>query len=151
MVTLSFRPCLVFGSMPESQHHQWLMHYNLRLKRYTNFSYSRSFHRLVREPHSFFFYPFFIGYFLIYISNVITFLVSVPPPCETSYSILPPPASMRVFLYPNTLASLPSNSPTLGYWAFTGPRASPLIDAWQGHSLLHMWLGPWVPGLVTQV
>jgi hypothetical protein len=30
------------------------------------------------------------------------------------------------------------------YWAFIGPRTSPLIDARQGHSLLHMQLEPCV-------
>ena len=35
-------------------------------------------------------------------------------------------------------------SPTLVHRAFTGPRASPSIDDWQGHYLLHMRLEPWV-------
>ena len=33
----------------------------------------------------------------------------------------------------------------LAHQAFTGSRASPLIDAWQGHPLLLMQLKPWVP------
>ena len=40
--------------------------------------------------------------------------------------------------------SLSWHSLLLGHQAFTGPRASPLIDARQGHPLLHMWLEPWV-------
>jgi hypothetical protein len=47
--------------------------------------------------------------------------------------------------------SLLSNSPTLGYQAFTGPRTSPPTDAQQGHPLLHMWLEPWVPPCVLFV
>jgi hypothetical protein len=35
--------------------------------------------------------------------------------------------------------------PTLGHWAFTGPRASLPIDVWQGHPLLHMQLEPCGP------
>jgi hypothetical protein len=31
------------------------------------------------------------------------------------------------------------------YQAFIGPRTSPSIDAWQGHSLLHMKLESCVP------
>jgi len=42
-----------------------------------------------------------------------------------------------------TLASPPLHSSTLGYWAFTRPRTSPPIDAWQGHPLLHKQLEPW--------
>jgi hypothetical protein len=67
------------------------------------------------------------------------------PSPQNPYFILPPPASMRVFFHPPTSASLPSNSPTLGHQAFTGPRASPPTDAIQGRSLLHMRLEPWVP------
>ena len=44
-----------------------------------------------------------------------------------------------------TPISLPSNSHTGIYRAFTWPRDSSLIDAWQGHPLLHMHLEPWVP------
>jgi hypothetical protein len=31
----------------------------------------------------------------------------------------------------------------LGHQTFTGPRASPLFDARQGHPLLHLWLEPY--------
>jgi hypothetical protein len=44
-----------------------------------------------------------------------------------------------------TPASPSWHSPTLGHWAFIGPRASPLIDVQPGHPLLHMWIEPWVP------
>ena len=40
------------------------------------------------------------------------------------------------------------HSPTLQHQAFTGTRASPPIDAQQGHPLLHMQLEPWVPPCV---
>jgi hypothetical protein len=36
----------------------------------------------------------------------------------------------------------------LGHRAFTWPRASTLIDAQQGHPLLHMHLEPWLPPCV---
>ena len=51
-------------------------------------------------------------------------------------------------IHPPTPASLPSHSPTLGHWAFTGPRAFSPIYAQLGHPLLHMWLEPWVPPCV---
>ena len=41
-------------------------------------------------------------------------------------------------------SSSPWHSPTMRHPAFTGPRASSPIDAWQGHPLLHLWLDPWV-------
>jgi hypothetical protein len=44
-----------------------------------------------------------------------------------------------------TPASWPWHSPTLGRRTFTGPRASPPIDDWLGHPLLHMKLEPWIP------
>jgi hypothetical protein len=47
-----------------------------------------------------------------------------------------------------TPASLPWNSLTLGHQAFTGPKASALIDVLQGHTLLHMGLELWVPSCV---
>ena len=40
------------------------------------------------------------------------------------------------------------HSPTLGHWAFTGPRAFPHFDDGQGHPLLHMQLELWVPPCV---
>jgi hypothetical protein len=47
-----------------------------------------------------------------------------------------------------TPTSWPWHSPTLGHWAFTGPRTSPPIDDRLGHPLLHMQLEPWVPPCV---
>jgi hypothetical protein len=50
-------------------------------------------------------------------------------PAENPYHIHPPPASVRVLQPPPTQSCLPpSNSPTLGHQAFTGPRVSPPID-----------------------
>lgn len=63
---------------------------------------------------------------------VFTFQVS---PLETPYLISSPPASLRV---PSPRASPPWHPPTLGHRAFTGPRASPLIDSVQSHPLLYM-------------
>jgi hypothetical protein len=93
----------------------------------------------------------FCDYYFYWIFSLFTFQMLstflVPPLCpvKTHYPITPPPASMSVFPHPSTPAFLPSNYPPLGYWVFTGPKASPPIDAWPGHPLLHMWLEPWVP------
>jgi hypothetical protein len=55
------------------------------------------------------------------------------------------PFPLPLLTNPPTPASLSCHSPILGHRAFTGWRASPPIDAWQDHPLLHMWLEPWVP------
>ena len=49
---------------------------------------------------------------------------------------------------PPTPTSWPWHFPTLGHWAFTGPWASPSIDAQQGHPLLLMQLELLVPPCV---
>jgi hypothetical protein len=78
---------------------------------------------------------FLLDILFVYIWNVTPFhrfpSTTPPPP---SYGL--PPASLRVLPHPPTLTSQ--------HPAFTGPRSSPPIDAWQGHSLLHMWLEPLV-------
>ena len=71
-----------------------------------------------------------------------TFLVS---PLKTAFST---PYPLLLLTNPPTPTSWPWHSPTLGYRAFTGPRASPSIDDWLGHPLLHMQLEPWVPPCV---
>jgi len=64
---------------------------------------------------------------------------------EIPYPILYPPTSMRVLLtHSLTPANLCLHSPMLGHGAFTAPRASPPLDAWQGHPLQHMLLKQWV-------
>ena len=74
-------------------------------------------------------YYFFIRYFLYFTFQMLSpFLVS--PPLLTN---------------PVTPSSWPWHSTTLGYRAFTGPRASPPIDDQLDHPLLHMWLESWVP------
>lgn len=66
-------------------------------------------------------------------------------PSETLYIIPLPSASTSVFPHSPIHSCLPTfHTPTPGHRAFIGPRVSPLIDAQQGHSLLHMWLEPWV-------
>lgn len=60
------------------------------------------------------------------------------PPFPCFYEGVPSPI-------PPIPTSPPSHSSILGHWSFTGPRASPPIDAWQGHSLLYRWLKPWFP------
>jgi hypothetical protein len=70
---------------------------------------------------------FFLNWIYRYIFQMLSpFLVS---PRETPYPIHPPSP---------TSASPPWHSPTLGERAFTGPRASPAIDALQGHALLYI-------------
>jgi hypothetical protein len=87
-----------------------------------------------------FWWVIFIGYF-IYL-HFKCYRLSQFTPTETPYSIYHP-ASMRVCPHPPIYSCLPpSLFPTLGHWAFTGPRASSPIDA---HPLLYMWLEPWVP------
>jgi len=73
----------------------------------------------------------------IYISNVILF----PP-----HTLLPHPLILWRCSHfpPTTPTSTPWHSPTLAKGAFTGPRASPPIDARQCHPLLHMRLESWV-------
>ena len=69
--------------------------------------------------------------------------IEVSPP-ETPYPILGPPTSegapLPTFPIPPLYPCIPL------YWSrvFTGPRASPPIDAQQGHPLLHMKRDPWL-------
>ena len=86
----------------------------------------------------------FIGYFFIYISNVIPF--PILPPKKSSYPILTPLVSMRVLLLPPTHSYLPGlSSPTLGNLSsLKGTRTSPPIDACHSHPLQHMQLEPCV-------
>jgi hypothetical protein len=67
------------------------------------------------------------------------FLISLPKT---------PSPTLPVLTNPPTPTSWPWHSPTLGYRAFTGLRASLPIDDWLSHPLLHMQLEPWVPPCV---
>ena len=68
---------------------------------------------------------------------------------ENPYVILPPPVFTRMLSHhPPTPNYLHCHCPTLGPRDFIEPRASPPIDAQQGHPLLHMRLEPWVPPCV---
>ena len=89
----------------------------------------------------FFFYEiFYLFTFQYYPLSCLT--VHKPPPPL-------PPASMKMVPHPPLIpTSLPWHSPTMGHQAFTGPRASPPIDAQQGHPLL---LESWVPPCVLLV
>ena len=82
----------------------------------------------------------------------------VHPQPRNSLSHLPFPYSLRVSPYPPSPNSLPSNSPTLGYQAFTGTRVTllPLIPnkailcymcGWS-HESLHVYslVGGLIPG-----
>jgi len=53
-----------------------------------------------------------------------------------------PPPPIRVLPHPPIYSLLPSGPGIKGHRAFTGPRASPPTDAWQGHPLLHMRMEP---------
>jgi hypothetical protein len=75
------------------------------------------------------FFHFFIGYFL--------YLHFKCYPLSNFSQEIPIPSP-----HPPTPASMPLHSPTLG------PKASPLIDAQQGHPLAHMQLEPWVAPFV---
>ena len=66
---------------------------------------------------------------------------------EPTPHLIAPPMLMN----PLTPAFLFWHSPRLGHWDFTRPRASPLIDVPQGHSLLHMQLKSWVPFVYSVV
>jgi hypothetical protein len=94
---------------------------------------------------------FLIGYFL-YLHFKCYPLSWFPPRQKKSYPILPPPASMRLLSwFPPPTHPLPPSCPGIP-GASSLPRtireASPPIDAWQGHPLLHMQLEPWVPPCV---
>jgi hypothetical protein len=85
-----------------------------------------------------FIYYFFIRYFLYL--DFKCYLLSWFPPKNPLFP--PPPRSLLT--NPPTPASWPWHSPILEHRTFPGPRASPPIDDWIGHPLLHMQLEPWV-------
>jgi hypothetical protein len=89
-----------------------------------------------------FLFFFLLDIFFIYISNVNPFHGFSP---EIPYTILPPPASMSVLPHPPTPTFLSSHSPTLWHRPFTGPTASPPINAQQSHQLLCMQVETWIP------
>ena len=72
------------------------------------------------------------------IFSLLTFLMLSP------FLVSPPkiPYPLPLPLFPTYSHSWSWHSPTLGYRAFTGPRAFPPIDDQLGHPLLHM--KPWV-------
>jgi hypothetical protein len=104
-------------------------------------------------------FSFFILFLNLFTFQVLPpYLVSPPPrnPYPTSsLPPCPPPASMRMFLYPPTTPASPPSIPLHWgiYLAGIGPRTSPPVDAWQCCPLLHMqlepcvclgwWLSPW--------
>ena len=55
--------------------------------------------------------------------------------CYSKSLLYPPPALLP---NPPTPTSWPWHSPVLGHMIFERPRASPPIDGWLGHPLLHM-------------
>jgi hypothetical protein len=95
-------------------------------------------------------YIFLIGsFFFIYISNVIPF---PSLPSGTPLSLSPSPCFYEDASHPTTHFWLPALAfPYTGTLSLSGMRASPPIDVWQGHPLLHMHLEPWVPPCVLFV
>ena len=69
------------------------------------------------------------------------FLVSPP---KIPYPLPPPPAPQ-----PTHSGFLALASPILGHRIFRRPRASPPIDDWLGHPLLHMQLETWALGVLV--
>jgi hypothetical protein len=68
-----------------------------------------------------------------------------------SFLVFPPKISypLPLPMLPNPPTPIPGpGSPILGQRTFTGPRATPPIDDWLGHPLLHMQLEPQVPPCV---
>jgi hypothetical protein len=99
-------------------------------------------------PHYHYYYYYYYYYyyiFFIYISNVIPFpgFPSKTHPPHQPSPLPPSPAHQ-----PTHSHFWPWHSPTLGHAAFIWPKASPPIDVWLGHPLLHMQLKPWVPPCV---
>jgi hypothetical protein len=81
---------------------------------------------------------FLLDIFFLYILHVIPF------PHFPSENLLSPTLyPLSLLTNPPILVSRFWHSPTLGHRAFTGPRASPLIDDQWDHPLLHMQLEPW--------
>jgi hypothetical protein len=78
---------------------------------------------------------FLLDIFFIYISNVIPF-----PSYPSKNPLSPPPAPQ-----PTHSHSWSWDSTILGHRTFTGIMASPPIDDWIGHPLLHIQLEPQVP------
>ena len=92
------------------------------------------------ELASLFLFSFFKDICFIYMTNVIPFLSMLPS--ENPLSHHSHPSQLHSPQFPGL------HSPIVGNWAFTRPMASPLIDVWNGHLLLHMYLEPWVPSCV---
>jgi hypothetical protein len=91
--------------------------------------------------------------FIFLLEILFTFQILSPFPVHSPWnplSCLPSPCFYEGTTLPtHPLTSPPSNSPTLEHpLRLQGPRASPPIDAWQGHPLLHVQLGPCVPPCV---
>ena len=83
--------------------------------------------------------------FFKYIISLFTFQMLAP--FLVSPPKIPYPISLPLLNNPPT-PSLSWHPPTLGHPAFSGPRASPPMDAQQGYPLLRMQLESWVPPCV---
>jgi hypothetical protein len=87
-----------------------------------------------------FFLHFYQIFYFSYIWNVI---------CLSGFSTENPfPNLLPLLTNPPTPPFCPGHSPTLRHRALTGWRASPPIDDWLGHPLVHMNLEPWIPPCV---
>jgi hypothetical protein len=90
------------------------------------------------------------SYFLFYwIFYLFTFQMLSPFPVSPWKPPIPFPLPLLLWrCSPTHPLPTPLESPTLGHWAFTGPRPSLPTDALQDHPLLRMRLEPWVPPCV---
>jgi len=84
------------------------------------------------------FFPIFIRYFLY-----LHFKYYPPSRFPLQKPPIPSPHPLPPWGSSPTQPPTPSCLLALAF-PYTGPRASPPIDAWQGHSMLYMWLEPWV-------
>jgi hypothetical protein len=90
-----------------------------------------------------------IKYFFIYISNFTPFSFS-PLPWKHNVPSIVPMLLWGCFL---PTRQIPLSHPQIPlYWGIhqgsSGPRACPPINAWQGHPLLYIEVGPWLPPCV---
>jgi hypothetical protein len=81
----------------------------------------------------------------MYMYMYITYFLHLHFNCYSQSHLYPPPT-----LLPNspTPTSWPWHSPILGHIIFVGRMASPPIDGWLGHPLLHMQQETWALGLL---
>jgi hypothetical protein len=98
------------------------------------------------ESHSWEIIYMYVCIYIFYTYNWIFYLLTfrILSPFQVSLWKLPTPSSLFPTLQSSTstmVLTQDSHCPALAF-PYTGERASPPTDTWQGHPLLHM---PWVP------